>query len=523
MTPVLELRNITKQFPGVLANDHINLSLGEGEILALLGENGAGKSTLMNILYGLYEPDEGEIFIRGQKVAIDGPADAIRQGIGMVHQHFMLIPVLTVTENVMLGDESTKTPIRILKRDEVAARILELSERHGLHVDPDVKVQNLSVGVRQRVEIIKVLYRNANILILDEPTAVLTPQEADELFSILRSLREQGVSIIFISHKLREVLDLADRVVVIRRGKVVGETRTEDANQARLAEMMVGRQVALTVEKGPAQVGEPVMNIENLYVMDDRLQMVVNGVNLDVHAGEVLGIAGVQGNGQTEFVAALTGLRQVRAGKVSIEGKDITNASPRAMVEAGVAHIPEDRQADGLVLRFPVADNFVINTYYKPPFAKGWRINRAAIDEQAERLIEDFDIRTPSAYVPVSNLSGGNQQKVIVAREFSRPIKLLIANQPTRGLDVGSIEYIHQQLINKRDAGVAVLLVSAELDEIMGLSDRIAVMFHGKITAVVNASEVSKEQVGLMMAGSSLEDALKQAPSRSDRPIEAIL
>jgi simple sugar transport system ATP-binding protein len=352
---------------------------------------------------------------------------------------------------------------------------------------------------------------------------VLTPQEADELFSILRSLREQGVSIIFISHKLREVLELADRVVVIRRGKVVGETQTADADQAQLAEMMVGRQVALTVDKGPAHVGDAVLKIENLYVMDDRFKMAVYGVSLEVHAGEELRIAGVQGNGHTEFVEALTGLRQVRAGQVTIEGKDITNATPRDLVEAGVAHIPEDRQSDGLVLRFPVADNFVINTYYKPPFAKGWRINREAIDEQAERLIKDFDIRTPSAYVPVSNLSGGNQQKVIVAREFSRPIKLLVANQPTRGLDVGSIEYIHQQLINKRDAGVAVLLVSAELDEIMGLSDRIAVMFHGKITAIVDAATVSKEQVGLMMAGSSLEDALKQAPSRSDTPIEAVL
>ncbi len=523
MTPVLELRNITKRFPGVLANDHINLTLEEGEILALLGENGAGKSTLMNILYGLYQPDEGEIVIRGQKVHIQDPADAIHLGIGMVHQHFMLVPVLTVTENVMLGAETTKGPVRILKREEVAARIKELSEQHGLYVDPYAKVETLSVGVRQRVEIIKVLYRDATILILDEPTAVLTPQEADELFAILRSLREQGVSIIFISHKLREVLELADRVVVIRRGKVVGETRTEDANQAKLAEMMVGRQVALTVEKEPAQMGDLVLDIQNLHVMDDRLQMTVDGIDLQVHAGEVLGIAGVQGNGQTEFVEALTGLRPVQSGKVLINGHDVTNASPRELVEAGVAHIPEDRQSDGLVLSFPVADNFVINTYYQPPFAKGWRINRPAIEEQAERLIREFDIRTPNAHVPVSHLSGGNQQKVIVAREFSRPIKLLVANQPTRGLDVGSIEYIHQRLIDKRDAGVAVLLVSAELDEIMGLSDRIAVMFHGKITAVVNASDVSKEQVGLMMAGSTLEEALQQAPGPSNSQPEAVL
>ena len=522
MAPVLELRNITKRFPGVLANDHISLALEEGEILALLGENGAGKSTLMNILYGLYEPDEGEIYIRGQQVEIEGPTDAIRQGIGMVHQHFMLVPVLTVTENVMLGDETTKGPVRVLDRNVVADRIRELSEQHGLHVDPEAKVESLPVGVRQRVEIIKVLYRDATILILDEPTAVLTPQEADDLFAILRSLRDQGVSIIFISHKLREVLDLADRVVVIRRGAVVGETKTEDADQAKLAEMMVGRQVALTVDKKPGTPGEPVLTIQDLHVLDDRLQMAVRGVSLEVDAGEILGVAGVQGNGQTELVEALTGLRSVQSGTIAIAGQDVTNASPREITEASVAHIPEDRQEDGLVLSFPVSDNFIINTYYKPPFAHGLRVNRPAIREQADRLIQEFDIRTPSADVPVSNLSGGNQQKVIVAREFSRPIKLLIANQPTRGLDVGSIEFIHQRLMDKRDDGVAILLVSAELDEIMGLSDRIAVMFHGQITAVVNAAEVSKEQVGLMMAGSSLEDALEQAPGPSEVAPEII-
>jgi ABC-type uncharacterized transport system ATPase subunit len=511
MAPVLELRNITKQFPGVLANDHINLTLGEGEIHALLGENGAGKSTLMNILYGLYSPDEGEILIRGQVAKITGPTDAIRQGIGMVHQHFMLVPVLTVTENVMLGEETTKG--LMLDRKQVANKIRELSRKHGLEVDPDAKVENLSVGVRQRVEIIKVLYRSANILILDEPTAVLTPQEADDLFGILRSLRQQGVSIIFISHKLREVLELADRVTVIRRGRVVGETKTAGASQATLAELMVGRQVALTVDKTAAEVGEPVLRFENLQGAGQPLAgLAVNGAGLEVRAGEILGIAGVQGNGQTELVEALTGLRTVQNGTVRIGGQDVTNASPRKITECGVSHIPEDRQEDGLVLPFPVYDNLIINTFYRPPFAKGMMVNQKAIIDQADGLIQEFDIRTPSAAVPVSNLSGGNQQKVIVARELNRPIKLLVANQPTRGLDVGSIEFIHQQLVQKRDEGAAVLLVSAELDEIMGLADRIAVMFKGRFTAVVDADDVSKEQVGLMMAGNSLEEALAHAP-----------
>jgi simple sugar transport system ATP-binding protein len=510
MAPVLELRNITKQFPGVLANDHINLTLGEGEIHALLGENGAGKSTLMNILYGLYSPDEGEILIRGQVTKITGPTDAIRQGIGMVHQHFMLVPVLTVAENVMLGEETTKG--LVLDRKQVAKKIRELSQRHGLEVDPDAKVENLSVGVRQRVEIIKVLYRSANILILDEPTAVLTPQEADDLFGILRSLRQQGVSIIFISHKLREVLELADRVTVIRRGKVVGEAKTAGASQATLAELMVGRQVALSVEKTTAKAAESVLRFDNLQVLDNRLQVAVNGASLEVRAGEILGVAGVQGNGQTELVEALTGLRTVQDGKVWIAGHDVTNATPRKITECGVSHIPEDRQEDGLVLSFPVHDNLIINTFYRQPFAKGMVVNQKAIVGQADGLIQEFDIRTPNAGVPVSNLSGGNQQKVIVARELNRPIKLLIANQPTRGLDVGSIEFIHKQLVRKRDEGAAVLLVSAELDEIMGLADRIAVIFKGQFTAVVDADDVSKEQVGLMMAGNSLEEALAHAP-----------
>jgi len=411
---------------------------------------------------------------------------------------------------VMLGEETTKG--LVLDRKQVAKRIRDLSQRHGLEVDPDAKIENLSVGVRQRVEIIKVLYRSANILILDEPTAVLTPQEADDLFGILRSLRDQGVSVIFISHKLREVLDLADRVTVIRRGRVVGEAKTEGASQAMLAELMVGRQVDLTVEKKPANAAETVLSFENLKVLDNRLQLAVNGASLEVHAGEILGIAGVQGNGQTELVEALMGLRTVQNGTVHIAGQDVTNATPRTITECDVSHIPEDRQEDGLVLSFPVHDNLIINTYYRAPFSKGAVVNRQAIVDQADGLIQEFDIRTPSAAVPVSNLSGGNQQKVIVARELNRPIKLLVANQPTRGLDVGSIEFIHRQLVQKRDAGAAVLLVSAELDEIMGLADRIAVIFKGQFTAIVDADDVSKEQVGLMMAGNSLEEALANAP-----------
>jgi ABC-type uncharacterized transport system ATPase subunit len=500
MPPLLELRGITKTFPGVLANDKINLTLNEGEILALLGENGAGKTTLMNILYGLYSPDEGEILIRGEKVKINDPEDAIRQGIGMVHQHFMLIPVFTVTENVMLGVEQVKAGI-FLDRESTAKRIRGISEQFGLLVDPNVMVENIPVGVQQRVEIIKVLFREADILILDEPTAVLTPQEVVELLKVIRSLVEQGKSVIFITHKLKEVLAIADRIVVLRDGKVAGTTTPKEATEASLAKMMVGREVILGVDKKKAKPGEVVLDVENLQVYDDRDLMAVDGVSLQVKAGEVLGIAGVQGNGQTELVEALTGLRQIESGKVTILGQDTTNASPRRITEAGTAHVPEDRQKDGLILSFPVAENLILNTYYEPPFAKGWSLQFDEIESAARSRVEAFDVRTPGIFIPVSNLSGGNQQKVIVAREFSRPIKLLIASQPTRGLDVGSIEYIHSQIIQKRDQGCGVLLVSPELDEIISLSDRIAVMYEGEIVAVMNAEEASKEKLGLLMAG----------------------
>jgi ABC-type uncharacterized transport system ATPase subunit len=713
MEPVLELRGITKRFPGVLANDHIDLTLNKGEIHALLGENGAGKSTLMNILYGLYEPDEGEVYVKGEKLEVDSPSDAISAGIGMVHQHFMLVPVFTVTENVMLGEEEVwllsflknivekapwtrfifgpiksenpflkwlyhwmVSPLRAigllaavfsiiingmvlaglegdpmmtvngllaalfvlvvdyclvvllfgaLYRRKAASRISELSEQYRLAVNPNSLVGDLPVGVQQRVEIIKLLYREADILILDEPTAVLTPQEVDELFAIMRSLVDQGKSIIFITHKLREVLEFADRITVIRRGAVVGSTTPAEADQAMLATMMVGRDVDLEVDKTPATPGEVVLKVENLEVLDQRNQLAVQGVSFEVRSGEILGIAGVQGNGQTELVKALTGLADVAEGQITFEGEAIVDQEvkfswknllnlikefvvkfflglgriiasiglgivllvaisvlfavllaivclvlaieiililvgipfivlgwaikplraisdffrkainvvwrtfsqvlnyvidyslgwllnlvykilnpltlPRKVTEIGTAHIPEDRQADGLVLPFPISDNLILNTYYLPPFSRGLVLQERSIHESAVELVDQFDVRTPSAVTSVGSLSGGNQQKVIVAREFSRPVKLLIASQPTRGLDVGSIEYIHSQVIKKRDEGVGVLLVSTELDEVLQLSDRIAVMYRGKIIAMLPAEGATKEEIGLLMAG----------------------
>lgn len=518
MPPVLELRGITKRFPGVLANDHIDLALEKGTIHALLGENGAGKTTLMNILYGLYQPDEGEIYVNGEKAEIHSPGDAIARGIGMVHQHFMLIPVFTVTENVMLGEE-TLLPGGFLDRKTTANRIREISQQYGLEVNPDSYIKDLPVGVQQRVEIIKLLFRKAEILIFDEPTAVLTPQEADELFQIMRSLVSQGKSIIFITHKLREVLDYSDVITVIRRGKVVGSVKPEDADQRTLAAMMVGREVMLELEKTSTEVGAPVLEVRDLIVTDETNQIAVDEVSFEVCAGEVLGIAGVQGNGQTELVEAITGLRPVVKGQVKLLGQDVTNAQPRTITELGAAHIPEDRQRDGLVLSFPVMDNLVLQTYYKPGFADGVVIKWNEVKDNAERLIKQFDIRTPSPLTAAGDLSGGNQQKVIVAREISRPIKLLVAAQPTRGLDVGSIEYIHTQILKLRSSGVAVLLVSTELDEILQLSDRIAVMYRGKITATVTAEEATKEFIGLLMAGIPVEQARERVhdPSQEIR------
>ncbi|TDA63968.1 MAG: ABC transporter ATP-binding protein [Chloroflexi bacterium] len=504
MTPVLELRGITKRFPGVVANDHIDLKLEAGEIHALLGENGAGKTTLMNILYGLYSPDEGEIIVKGKRLVPKSPSDAIAAGIGMVHQHFMLVPVFTVTENVMLGDEYV-TKGGLLDRKRAAARIREISDKYNLFVDPDAYIKDTPVGIQQRVEIIKLLFREADILIMDEPTAVLTPQEANELFKIMGNLSKMGKSIIFITHKLREVLEFSDRITVIRGGKVVGTTTPAEANQNLLASMMVGRDIELDVNKKPAHAGEKVLEVSGLTVADAHNHLIVKGVSFDVCAGEILGIAGVQGNGQTELVRAITGLMHPVDGKISILGQDTTRAAPKEIIELGTAHIPEDRQKDGLVLPYPIMDNLVLNTFYKSPFARGAMMQEQPIRENANQLVERFDIRTPSIETPVGSLSGGNQQKVIVAREFSRPIKFLVASQPTRGLDVGSIEYIHNRLIEKRDDGCAVLLVSTELDEIMQLSDRIAVIFGGKIIKILPAKGTTKEEIGLLMAGVDTE------------------
>jgi ABC-type uncharacterized transport system ATPase subunit len=502
-TTVLQVRGITKKFPGVLANDNVDFDLYPGEIHALLGENGAGKTTLMNVLYGLYRSDQGEIFRNGQPITMHSPKDAITHGIGMVHQHFMLVPVFTVTENIMLGAETVKNGI--LARREVSNQIRELSRQYGLDIDPNALVHDLPVGIQQRVEIVKTLYRKADILILDEPTAVLTPQEVDDLFRIMRELTSKGVSIIFITHKLKEVLAIADRITVMRAGRVVGTTTPAETDEHRLAAMMVGREVILNVEKKPAEPGDEVLQVSQLHVADQRGLETVRGVTFSVRTGEILGIAGVQGNGQTELVEALTGLCHTRSGQVMLNNHDVTGKSPRPIIETGLAHIPEDRQRHGLVLSYPIADNLILCTYYLPPFGVNGVLRNRAVDENARKLVQAFDIRTPSPYLPAGKLSGGNQQKVIVARELSRPVHLLIANQPTRGLDVGSIEYIHRQIVNMRDQGVAVLLVSAELDEIMSLADRIAVMYRGQIVSIVDAGLVSKAELGLLMAGATLK------------------
>lgn len=513
MTLALETKGITKRFPGVLANDHIDFSLEKGEIHALLGENGAGKSTLMNILYGLYQPDEGEILVDGQPVNITTPHDAIAKGIGMVHQHFMLIPPLTVTENIMLGQETSTGSteflgkLSVLDRNSVASRVRELSQRYELEVDPDAYVKDLPVGSQQRVEIVKALYRSADILILDEPTAVLTPQEADELFIIMRTLVEQGKSIVFITHKLREVFAVANRISVMRAGQMVGSVKPAEATRELLAEMMVGRKVILQIDKPEAHPGDPVLQVDHLSVLDERQHMAVDDVTFSVCAGEILGVAGVQGNGQTELAEALTGLRLPNEGHVSILGHDTTHATPREIVEAGGAHVPEDRHKHGLVLSFPVRDNLILCTYYRAPFAQGIEVNYPVIEKQAEDLVHTFDIRTPSILTSAGSLSGGNQQKVIVARELSRPFNLLVVNQPTRGLDVGSIEFIHRRIVEARDQGAAVLLISAELDEIMSLSDRIAVMYKGKILDTLDAKMATREELGLLMAGVTKEGA----------------
>jgi general nucleoside transport system ATP-binding protein len=496
----LELSGVTKRFPGVVANDDVSLRVESGEVVALLGENGAGKTTLMNILYGLYAADEGTIRIDGEPVSFDSPADAIAAGIGMVHQHFMLVPVFTVTENVVLGEEPT-TFSGILDRKRARDAVVDISERYNLRVDPDAKIENVPVGVQQRVEIIKVLNREARFVIFDEPTAVLTPQEVDEFFTIMRGLRDDGKGIVFITHKLREALEIADRIVVMRAGKVVGEVEPGEVTQQDLADLMVGRSVDLRVPKDPAEPGEVVLEVRDLTIVDDRRVKAVDGVSFDVRAGEIVGIAGVQGNGQTELIEGLTGLRPTVSGKTTIGGADMTGASPRQLHRSGVSHIPEDRQGSGLVLDFTVAENIVLDTYYGRPFSRGVAMDWDAVNQSARRLVEQYDVRTPGIEVPVSTLSGGNQQKVIVAREFDREVDLVIAAQPTRGIDVGSIEYIHTQIVARRDAGAAVLLVSSELDEIMALADRILVLYHGRIAGEFSP-DADVTEIGLAMLGS---------------------
>jgi simple sugar transport system ATP-binding protein len=496
----LELRGITKRFPGVLANDSVDLTVRSGEILGLLGENGAGKTTLMNILYGLYRADEGEILIDGKQQHFTGPGDAIAAGIGMVHQHFMLVPVFTVAENVVLGVEPTNRA-GVLDLKKARQDVVEISQKYNLAVPPDADIEDLPVGVQQRVEIIKVLFRQAEVLVFDEPTAVLTPQEVEEFFEILRSLRDSGKAIVFITHKLKEVIEIADRIAVLRRGAVVGEAMPQEATQQTLAEMMVGRPVDLVVAKEPSEPGDAVLQVENLVVVDERLHRAVNGVSFQVRTGEIVGVAGVQGNGQTELVEALTGLRPAVSGKVTIAGADVTQASPRTIHDREVAHVPEDRQRSGLVLKFSVVENMVLGSYHAAPFSKGIIMDWDQARQTAGRLVEEYDVRTPSIEVELGNLSGGNQQKVIVAREFGRDVKLVIASQPTRGLDVGSIEYIHERIVQERDLGVAILIVSTELDEVLALSDRILVMYRGMIVAETTPQETSAAELGLFMAG----------------------
>jgi general nucleoside transport system ATP-binding protein len=494
----LELRGITKRFGSLIANDHIDLTVEAGEIHALLGENGAGKSTLMNVLYGLYQADEGEVLLDGEVQHFAGPGDAMAAGIGMVHQHFMLIPVFTVAENVMLGHESTKAG-GMLDLATARARVNEISKRFGFHVDPDALVDDLPVGVQQRVEIIKALSRDARVLVFDEPTAVLTPQETDELMGIMRQLKESGTSIVFITHKLREVREVADRITVIRLGKVVGEA-APTATNAELASLMVGRAVELTVRKGEPKLGDPALVVDGLTVIDHVGHLVVNDVTFTVRRGEILAVAGVQGNGQTELTEALLGLQPRVHGSVTIDGIELTHASVRRILDAGVGFVPEDRTEDGLVGEFTIAENLMLDRSEGAPFVRAGNIQRGALDDFAREKVRQFDVRTQGIDSKVRQLSGGNQQKVVLARELSRDLRLLVAAQPTRGVDVGSIEFIHKRIVEARDAGVPVVVVSTELDEVTALADRIMVMYRGQIVGIV-PGDTPRDVLGLMMAG----------------------
>lgn len=502
---VVEMRHITKQFGDFKANDDINLKVKPGEIHALLGENGAGKSTLMNMLSGLLEPTSGEILLNGKSVKITSPSEANRLGIGMVHQHFMLIDNFTVAENIILGSEPTKGVI--LDQKKAKKEIEEVSQKYGLFVQSDELISNTTVGMQQRVEILKTLYRGAEVLIFDEPTAVLTPQEIQELIQIMHELVKEGKSIILITHKLDEIKQVADRCTVIRRGQMIGTVNVADVSSQELADMMVGRSVSFKTDKKEAHPQEVVLSVKNLVVKDSRNIERVKNLNLEVRAGEIVGIAGIDGNGQSELIQALTGLSKVSEGTILLNGKEITNQPPRKITESGVGHVPEDRHKYGLVLEMPLADNIALQTYYKAPFSRGTILNYPYINEYARKLIKEYDVRTVNELVPAKALSGGNQQKAIIAREMDRNPDLLIVAQPTRGLDVGAIEYIHKRLIEQRDNQKAVLVVSFELDEIMNVSDRIVVMHDGHIAGQVLPKETSEQELGLLMAGSSLEKA----------------
>ena len=500
---VVEMKNITKKFGEFVANDNIDLTVHKGEVHALLGENGAGKSTLMNILYGLYHPTNGEIFIEGKKVSIDNPNNAIHLGIGMVHQHFMLIPPFTVAENIILGMEPMKT-FKQVDIDKAVKDVKGLSDKYGLYVDPNARVMDITVGMQQRVEILKALYRGADILILDEPTAVLTPHEIKELIDIIRNLTKEGKTIILITHKLKEIKEAADFCTIIRRGKKIDTVDVSVTDESQLASMMVGREVIFTVEKNDANYGDTVLEIDNLIAKDNRGLFALNGLSLEVRRGEILGIAGVDGNGQSELVEVITGLKKAESGSIKINGKEIMNTTPRNIMDSGISNIPEDRQKHGLVLEFTIAENMILQNYKKEQFAKNGKLLNSNIKKFANELIKKFDVRPQDEDFIARSLSGGNQQKVIIAREVTNNPDLLIATQPTRGLDVGAIEFVHESLIEQRDKGKGVLLVSFELDEIMSVSDRIAVIYEGKIVGIVDAKEANENQIGLMMAGGGI-------------------
>ncbi len=502
----LEMRGIVKRFPGVLANDHVDLMVKAGEILALLGENGAGKSTLMKILYGLYQPNEGEILLNGQKISIHSPTDSINHGIGMIHQHFMLVDNLTVAQNVALGLKSSREPRVDL--DVVSGRIMDLADKYGLEVDPQAVISDLAVGQRQRVEIVKALYRGAALLVLDEPTAVLTPQEVDDIFLIFKQMAADGHALIFISHKMGEIFALTNKVMVLRDGRLVGTRNTSEVTKHDLASLMVGREVSMERYRPPTELGDVRLKLKDIHAVNDDDQPVLRGVNFEVRSGEILGVAGVSGNGQRPLAEAIAGLQKVKSGHVTLEGQEVTNLSPSEMFNSGLSYIPEERMHDGVVKDFTVAENFILQDHTRPPYSKGIFLDFKLIEDRSQELIDAYNVKTPSQSTPVKNLSGGNIQKLILARELARRPRFLIAAQPTRGVDIGATEYIHAQLLQQRSEGLATLLISEDLDEVKAMSDRIMVMFNGEVMGTVNSDDVTIEQLGLMMAGETAEQVL---------------